>query len=109
MYTTTYEKHGRHTLIKLTNIQTGEFFSIIPDCGAKVHEIVLRKKDQLFSIIDNEKDPDVVMNDNWHKGEFLIPFPNRIKGGTYEFMGQRYSFDINRTYAPSANLTPILE
>lgn len=102
MYKITRKPFGSHHIVKLTNEDTGEYVSVIPEYGAKVQEIVLKKDSRLISILDNESDPSCVTNDNWHKGEFLIPFPNRIRSGEYEFNGKKYNLDINMSNEENA-------
>lgn len=95
MYTETTRAFGDYQIIQLTNNDTGEYFSIIPELGGRVHEICLRKGEELFQVLDNEKDPNAFKEERWYRGVILVPFPNRVRDGEYEFLSEKYLLEKN--------------
>ncbi len=91
------EKFGAYSSYKLTDSHTGEYAIILPWLGGTINSIVLRHKEQLIEILDgylSDKDAAENLNSSF-KGSNLFPFPNRIKGGKYEFGGKNYQLNIN--------------
>lgn len=95
MYTQTTKLFGDYKVVQITNSTTGEYFSIIPEAGGRVYEICLKCDDGLINILDNEQDVEAIKNERWYKGAILVPFPNRIRGGSYDFNGEHYQLPIN--------------
>lgn len=91
------EKFGKFTKIKILNEKTREYVSIIPEYGANVNELVLKKtkKNKHYSIIEGDKDYNSIIKNEWFRGAKLTPFPNRIKDGKYEFNGKIFCLPIN--------------
>jgi len=58
-----------------------ENVSIIPGFGGNVNRIVLRKKNENYSILDGSRTDSELIRNAWFKGAKLIPFPNRISNG----------------------------
>jgi len=81
--------------IKIINKNTREFVAILPECGGLVNELVFGKANKLYSIIDGYTSADELTEYHMHKSSKLIPFPNRIKDGKYEFSGKSYRLPIN--------------
>jgi aldose 1-epimerase len=81
------------TIIK--NSATGEYVSIAPEFGANVNQITLKKRKELYSILDGNRTKDQFSGKNMFKGAKLFPFVNRIQNGTYRFDGKTYQLDIN--------------
>jgi aldose 1-epimerase len=46
-------------------------------------------------ILDNEQDVEAIKNERWYKGAILVPFPNRVRSGAYDFNGEHYQLPIN--------------
>lgn len=95
MYSKTTELLGPYKTIKLTNNDSGEYISVIPELGGRVHEIALRSKERLLQVLDNEKDVEAFKDERWYRGVILLPFPNRVRDGKYEFSGREFSLPIN--------------
>jgi len=95
MYKIIKEKFGNFTKVKLLNNNDGEYVSIIPEFGANINEIILKKRGELFSIIDGDKNFTELVENKWFKGAKLTPFPNRINKGTYSHSGIEYKLPIN--------------
>lgn len=91
MYNHKAEKFGKFSKYTLQNEATGNAFSIVPECGACVLEVILDGQ----SIIDGHKTADDLLKNDWYKSACLFPFPNRLKQGKYIFEGKTYRFPIN--------------
>ena len=81
--------------ITLQDQRSGDLASIVPGFGANVNELVLSKNGVPHAIIDGNRSVDAFYGKNVFKGAKLIPFPNRLKGGTYIFGGKQYRLDLN--------------
>jgi aldose 1-epimerase len=79
----------------LADTENGEYVSIIPGFGGNVNRIVLRKKNENYSILDGSRTDSELIRNVWFKGAKLIPFPNRISNGQYSFTGKPYQLPIN--------------
>ncbi len=82
--------------IKIFNKTTEVFVAIIPECGAVVNELFLGKSGKKYSIIDGYTSSEDLTEYRMHKSAKLIPFPNRIRDGKYEFEGKSYQLPINQ-------------
>ncbi len=95
MYKIIIEKQNDLQRIKLLNAKTEEYISILPDLGANVNEIVLKKDDKLFSVLDGRKSKKEFEGSEIYNSAVLFPFANRIRHGKYEFEGKAYQLPIN--------------
>ncbi len=86
---------GKYEQVTIRDTDSGESFTVIPTYGANVRELVLRKNDRLYSVLDGYKNEADVDANDWSKGNRLIPFPNRIRDGVYTFDGKKYQLPIN--------------
>lgn len=86
---------GKFNKIVLLNDHSKESVTIIPDFGGAVNELRLRKGDQNHSIIDGYETAEEMESNDWSKSIKLIPFPNRIQDGKYNFNNKDYQLDIN--------------
>jgi len=73
------------------NLESGCRFSLIPEVGATVLELVFNEK----NILDGYQSPEELKVGDWGKSAFLFPFPNRLKDGLYEVAGKTYQFPIS--------------
>jgi aldose 1-epimerase len=97
MYTIQPKKfHGIET-IELRNNSTGEFLSVIPSFGGNIHELHLKKRKEIHSIILGNKSKDELLGigNNYYRGSKLSPFPNRINNATYKFKRKTYKLLAN--------------
>jgi aldose 1-epimerase len=82
-------------MVRLVNFKTGEYVTILPLLGGRVHEIVLRAGKKRFSVLESPQTAsEIVENKHW-AGVKLIPFAGRIAGAQYEFGGKRYKLRVN--------------
>ncbi len=91
MYELTQESFGDFEKFILKNEVSGNGFSLIPESGGTVLELWLAGK----QILDGCASPQELGNNIWYKSALLFPFPNRLKDGRYELMGDGYEFEIN--------------
>ncbi len=91
------EEFGTDSLFKLFDSETREFVSILPCLGGSINQMVLRNNDNLVEIIDGYASYNDAMDHlkTSFKGSNLLPFPNRIAGGKYNFKGQNHHLPIN--------------
>lgn len=85
----------KHTFIN-TSTQTG--FSLVPAFGACLLDISFQGQ----SILDGYATPTQMLTNAWYKNVLLLPFPNRLNNGTYQWQGQTYRFPINDTHTENA-------
>lgn len=91
------ENFGAYSSFKLTDSQTGEYASVLPFLGGTINNITLRHNNNLIEILDgyiSDTNAKETLNSSF-KGSNLFPFPNRIKGGKYEFHGVNYQLPVN--------------
>jgi aldose 1-epimerase len=91
------EKFGAYSSYKLTDSRTREHATILPYLGGTINSLALAHEGRLIDILDGYlSDTDASANlISSFKGSNLFPFPNRIKGGKYEFNGINYQLNIN--------------
>jgi aldose 1-epimerase len=95
MYIVIIENHNDLQRIKLQNMNSDEYVSVIPEFGANVNEIVFKKGSKLFPLIAGNKSRDEFEGSDIYNSAKLSPFPNRIKNGVYEFEEKTYQLPIN--------------
>lgn len=88
---------GDFEVITIANSQNGEFFSIIPALGGLLLDVAFLFNGSVKSILDTyETGEDAKQNVGRNfKGTKLAPFPNRIRGGAFEFKGKTYQLPVN--------------
>lgn len=94
MYKSKSFKYGACQAIQYENSQSGNSFSIIPELGANIYRLQLNNGKKSLSLIDGATDHELDTNP-FYKSTFLLPFPNRIKHGKYNFDGQSYQLPVN--------------
>ena len=83
--------------LRLYNDKTGEFVTILPKFGANVNELVLGKNSQCYSLFDGNSSLEKMTGKALFKGAKLIPFPNRVANGYYQFSEQTYQLLCNES------------
>ncbi|MFL5729246.1 MAG: aldose 1-epimerase [Cytophagaceae bacterium] len=91
------EKLGSLDTLKLLNEKTGEYVTIIPGLGATLNELVLKKNNELHSLIDGSPTYEDLLTEGKlkFKGPKLFPFPNRIRDGRYSFEDKEFRLRKN--------------
>ena len=82
------------SLIRLKDIKTETYVTIMPGAGGLIHEFVIMLQDTGLNIIDNYKD-EAELNGFLslsYKSCKLSPFACRIAEGKYSFEGKSYEF-----------------
>lgn len=91
MYELTKTAFGEHTRFTLHNPLTGNGFSIVPGAGANVLNLIFSNQ----NILDGHETPEALAAGKWGKSTVLFPFPNRLDGGKYNWLGKSYQFPLN--------------
>ncbi|WP_018619303.1 aldose 1-epimerase [Spirosoma luteum] len=86
----------------LEHTETGEFLAVIPEFGAVLRRLVLRKGHHLFALIEAPDSPQALVADESYASAFLYPFPSRIRHGIYSFDGEDYALKMNETHRDNA-------
>ena len=86
----------------LTNPHTGEWATILPAFGGILRQLVLRKGDSRYTLIDSPGSAQALLADETYAGALLYPFPSRIRHGVYRFDGRDYALPINETMRGNA-------
>lgn len=79
----------------LEHPETGEFVSIIPEFGALLRRLVLRRGRDLLALINAPESPQALLADESYASALLYPFPSRIRHGIYHFDGEDYALPMN--------------
>lgn len=98
MYELEKSAFGKYTRYILHNPLTNNSFSIVPERGANVLDIVFSGK----NILDGYNTPDELEAAKWGKSVLLFPFPNRLDRGRYEWLGKKYEFPLNNAATENA-------
>lgn len=97
MYSISFKKFANTKKLVIRNTKTGEKVEILPEFGASIFQLTLQKNKELFTIIKGNDNYDdfvkkyAVMYNNAK----LLPFPNRINQGRFEFQGANFQLPIN--------------
>jgi len=83
------------------NIVSQEFVSIIPAFGANINELVLRKGKRLHAVLAGNTRPQDFEGSGIFNSAKMLPFPNRIADGLYQFKGR--SYQLERNFAQEGN------
>ncbi len=98
MYELEKSAFGKYTRYILHNPLTNNSFSIVPERGATVLDIVFSGE----NILDGYNTPEELEAAKWGKSALLFPFPNRLDRGRYEWLGQQYAFPLNNAATENA-------
>lgn len=98
MYELLKTPFGKHTRFELRNPLSGNGFSIVPAAGANVLDIKFGNQ----SILDGHQTPEELESGKWGKSTILFPFPNRLDGGKYNWLGKEYVFPVNNAATGNA-------
>jgi aldose 1-epimerase len=98
MYELRKTAFGAYTRYDLYHSATGNSFSIVPERGANVLNIVFGNK----NILDGFNTPEELEAAKWGKSALLFPFPNRLDKGRYEWLGKKYQFPLNNAATENA-------
>ncbi|MEZ0485077.1 aldose 1-epimerase [Fibrella aquatica] len=86
----------------LTNTETGEWATILPEYGAILRQLVLRKGDTRYTLIHSPASAQALRADETFASAFLYPFPSRVFQGIYRFDGEAYALPMNESMRDNA-------
>lgn len=70
---------------------------IFPSLGGVLGDLLLSNEDKTCHVLDTYQQIDDLEAKAAYKSHFLLPFPNRMKDGKYNFYGNSYQFPVNDT------------
>lgn len=88
MYQHTIEPFGPFQKHILRSADGADQLTFVPEYGACMLELRLRG----VSVLDGYSTPQELQENRWSKNIVLYPFPNRLKGGRYQWQGHTYQF-----------------
>lgn len=88
---------GKIYLLKLSNLNTGEYVTVLPEAGAALHQVCLALHNKLYPLLWSSEDGHVYLEEvlSQYRGALLMPFVDRIENGRYSFKGVEYSLPCN--------------
>ncbi len=89
------------SIITVRNNLTGEFFSVIPESGARLKELWLGSGQKTFSVLKKIKDIHSQVPDDIYTNAKLSPFAGRIKNGRY--VHNNVSYNVPLTFPEERN------
>lgn len=98
MFELTQSPYGKYRRYTLHHPESGDGFSIVPERGANVLEILFKGS----NVLDGYQSPEELEAGKWGKSALLFPFPNRLRDGHYSWLGHDYSFPLNNAATGNA-------
>lgn len=95
MFSLTKEISPAGEYLKASNESTGEYFSIFPQYGGNINELSLSSGNATHALLWGYDDANGFRSENRFRGIVMLPFPNRVRDGRYEFGGVTYQLPIN--------------
>ncbi|MBO0950669.1 aldose 1-epimerase [Fibrella forsythiae] len=86
----------------LINKETGEWATILPEFGGILRQLVLRKGDIRYTLINSPGSAQALLADETYASALLYPFPSRVFQGIYRFEGLAYALPMNETMRNNA-------
>ncbi|MEZ0539045.1 aldose 1-epimerase [Fibrella arboris] len=86
----------------LANTDTGEWATILPEFGGILRQLVLRKGDVRYTLINSPGSAQALLADETYASALLYPFPSRVFQGIYRFEGQAYALPMNEMMRDNA-------
>ncbi len=81
----------------LTNTETGEWATILPEYGGILRQLVLRKGDSRYTLINSPGSAQALLADETYASALLYPFPSRVFQGIYRLDGEAYALPMNES------------
>jgi len=96
-YTISQSPFGKFTEYRLINNKNGSYVTVIPEFGATLNQIGLFAAEKVNEILLGSPTYEHLTSEGIKsfKGSKLLPFPNRINKGNYDFDGKSYHIDVN--------------
>lgn len=86
----------------LANTDTGEWATILPEFGGILRQLVLRKGQTRYTLINSPGSAQALLADETYASALLYPFPSRVFQGIYRFEGLAYALPMNETMRNNA-------
>jgi len=86
----------------LANTETGEWATILPSFGGILRQLVLRKGDSRYTLINSPGSAQALLADETYASALLYPFPSRVHHGIYRFDGEDYALPMNEAMRDNA-------
>lgn len=93
IYQVTKKPLGQFEEVCITNGDTS--CSFIPQFGSYLTDMVFSVGTQKINVIDGYREEAEFLKNRYYKSAFLLPFPNRLKGGQFQYKGKNYQFPLN--------------
>ncbi len=92
------EAFGRFQQYHFFHPRQGHGFSVVPGCGATL----LRLRCKEVELLDGYASPEALEMGQGAKSALLFPFPNRLRDGSYRWLGKAYRFPIDEPTTQTA-------
>jgi aldose 1-epimerase len=86
----------------LSNPATGEWATILPEFGGILRQLVLRKGNTRYTLINSPGSAQALLADETYASALMYPFPSRIFQGIYRFGSEAYALPMNETARDNA-------
>jgi aldose 1-epimerase len=86
----------------LANTSTGEWATILPEFGGILRQLVLRKGESRYTLINSPGSAQALLADETYASALLYPFPSRVFQGNYRFDGETYALPVNESMHENA-------
>lgn len=96
----TKEKFDSFDLIRMKSDKAELAF--IPEFGGNIVELNMLVNGEKTNILDSYYSAEELIQFDYYKSALLLPFPNRLKNGQYQFDGKTYQFPINNAETGNA-------
>lgn len=98
MYQLEVSPFGKIEKLTFYNERSGNRFSVLPDFGGVVSELVFGGT----PVLDGYENAAELLEPKWKKSGVLFPYANRLKDGRYEWRGKTYQFPVNEASTNTA-------
>ncbi|MBK8555305.1 MAG: hypothetical protein IPL65_05805 [Lewinellaceae bacterium] len=98
MFELSQTSFGRFRRYTVHNPASGMGFSVVPEAGANLLELLFEGQ----NVLDGHKNPEELEAGKWGKSAVLFPFPNRMRDGKYIWEGKTYEFPLNNAATQNA-------
>lgn len=95
MYSYFYQDKGSAKKLILKG-ENGASLTILPMYGGNIQKTFLPLHDKIIQVTDGYEEEEDLLQLKKSMGIKMLPFPNRLKNGKYEFEGVEYKLTINK-------------
>ena len=87
------EKFGQFDLVRLFNDKNE--IAIVPNYGGHLLSLKMVINGQSVNVLDSYETEKELIEQSYSKSSILLPFPNRLKDGQFQYQGKSYQFPVN--------------